>query len=501
MDALNSEYGDAIAIGSSLWGSQFGEIMDYNNILMIATLSFIPQFAAGDHFLAVRDTEGNTEFYECTAVGGEPFQVELVANPSFDPVFNDTTDSTIVSFGTADEVFKRAIVRSIEPQSETEVRVTAEEYLAEVYQSDDDELGSAPWIIPNQILNYPEFRITGEVAGFVDIGGQYAPEDVTFAFDNGTDLSDDGFFVIGNGVNASKIQFTAAGENNAARTDFDVLPNTFFYAVKATANGQESDLTTITLKLEESQLPPADSLAYWSLERPIEESESPGDYYYESFDSNKSYRIAVDNSPAVEVDGLAKFGLAVGALGAPLGLGFTQATAPESFKVQEAGTSWFVIQTRAGFDLASGIRIDKGPFGVEYLRITATESGGIISLALEVDLNIDTGTPLHLDITYDGVGAMTEYMLIALTSNGSDYTAYTSVDGIMAETTVVGDAALRGVWNADMITSAGNSQYLFDYKSDAGLATGSLIVAAGYTDRAMSLEQLDRLAEITLEAD
>ena len=40
--------------------------------------------------------------------------------------------------GREDEIIKRAIVKRIDPQSETDVQVTAEEYIAELYSDDDN---------------------------------------------------------------------------------------------------------------------------------------------------------------------------------------------------------------------------------------------------------------------------------------------------------------------------------------------------------------------------
>jgi len=484
MDALNSEYGDPIAIGSSLWGSQFGEIMNYNNVLMIATLSFIPSFASGDHFLSLRDKEGSTEIYLCTAVGGEPFQVELVSNPTFDPVFAETIDSTFVTFGKSDEVFKRAIVRKIEPQDEGRVTITAEEYLDLVYQSDNATLGAAPWIVPQQILNHAELRVAGDTVGFVDIGGQYKPEDVTFTFSNGTVISDDGFFSIGNGPTAGQVKITVSGAANASRNDFDTLPNESFYSVKATFGGEDSADTNITIKVLDSLLPPENTIAYWPIEEAVGSNldESP-DYI------NQTYNFG--NSPEfflTGVDGLFNFGFGYDADSA-----MDLFSPPADLKESESGTWWFVVKKKASMEMDLKIQKDiVTDLNSVILRATST------GLSIFIDYSDTAGSPeTNLDITYNYVAAVPDFFLVAFVSDGSDFQAYTSFDGFLSETSAVGDASLRSIWNDDIFENRATASDILRLRG----ISDTLVIAAGYVGEVMTLEKLNKLSAITLKPD
>ena len=497
MDALNSEYGDPIAIGSSLWGSQFGEIMNYNNILKIATLSFIPQFAVGDHFLSLRDKEGSTEIYQCTAVGGEPFQVELVSNPTFDPVFGETIDSTFVTFGTAEDVFIRAIVRKIEPQDETTVQITAEEYLDLVYQSDNATLGGAPWIVPNQILNYNESRVEGESVGFVDIGGQYTPEEVGFEFDNGTQLSDDGFFFIGTGpVDAGQIIFTAAGVASDARNDFDTLPNTSFYAVRAIFNSEESDLTTITLKVKESAVPPDDSIYY----SPIENfSEATGSLRSASVGNDELSWQVFNETFVVDIDGLLNFGFGSRANRI---LQDSSVDIPNSIRKSTVGTMYFLVDLSFSngdsnrYDMRFGNVNSSG--GARYGKIEFERLNSITALVTIEAFEGSFSTPVFTATSTVSI-ASSGFRFFALSSNGSAWTFY--MDGTGFETlTPSGDAGFDGYWFSDMFGSRDKADTDLIEVSAFDSSDGA-VIAHGMTSVVMTQTKLDKLASFMLDPD
>lgn len=137
MDALNSNYGDAIAIASDVFASQFGEVVDYD--APIVTLDFNPVFGVGTHYAAFRNREGEfSGLYEVESAGTNQIELTSPATLDFVPVTDGSMDSTLMCFGTADEIIKRAIVKRIDPQAETDVQVTAEEYVAEVFADDNN---------------------------------------------------------------------------------------------------------------------------------------------------------------------------------------------------------------------------------------------------------------------------------------------------------------------------------------------------------------------------
>lgn len=138
MDALNSEYGDAIAVASDIFTSQCGEIVSYS--APEVTLDFEPEFGSGTHYMAFRNRDGEMSGLYTVIATSNRDTVELTSPTSLDfvPVTDGSMDSTFCTFGNASEWGIRAICRRISPQGENNVNVTAEEYLAAVYQDDDN---------------------------------------------------------------------------------------------------------------------------------------------------------------------------------------------------------------------------------------------------------------------------------------------------------------------------------------------------------------------------
>lgn len=139
MDALNSEYGDIIAIASDVFSSQYGEVTAVSGSDI--TLDFEPDFSAGGtHYAAFRDEYGAFSGLYTVVAGPSSNQVTLSSPSSLDftPVTDGSTDPSFMSFGPASVWGKNAIIRRISPNDETSVTVTAEEYLEEVYTDDDN---------------------------------------------------------------------------------------------------------------------------------------------------------------------------------------------------------------------------------------------------------------------------------------------------------------------------------------------------------------------------
>jgi len=138
MDALNSEYGDAIGVASELFTSQCGEIISYSAPTL--GLDFVPEFGSGTHYVAARDRDGEMSGLYTVTQGSPNNTLTITSSPllQFTPVTDGSMDSSFIAFGDSDSWGKRAIVRQIQPQSDNTVSVTAEEYVAEVYGDDDN---------------------------------------------------------------------------------------------------------------------------------------------------------------------------------------------------------------------------------------------------------------------------------------------------------------------------------------------------------------------------
>ena len=138
LDALNSEYGDIASLASELFVSQCGEVVsvDGSNV----TLDFEPEFGEDSNYAAFRTREGLTSLY--VVVQGPSSNVITLLSPStldFTPVSDGSMDSTFVSFGSAEEWGVRGIIRTISPQGDNLVELTAVEYLPEIYANDNRE--------------------------------------------------------------------------------------------------------------------------------------------------------------------------------------------------------------------------------------------------------------------------------------------------------------------------------------------------------------------------
>lgn len=139
MDALNSNYGDRIAVASELFTSQCGEVTAYS--APSVTVDFTPTFGAGTHYAAFRNREGAYSGLYTVTQGSPNNVLTISSSPSsldFTPVTDGSMDSTFMSFGTEDEWAGAAIVRRITPQSDNIVQVIAQEYVAGVFADDDN---------------------------------------------------------------------------------------------------------------------------------------------------------------------------------------------------------------------------------------------------------------------------------------------------------------------------------------------------------------------------
>lgn len=137
MDALNDEYGSNILVSSPIFSSQCGSLMDYS--APTVTLDFEPEFGAGTHYAVFRNREGGHSGLYTVTAGAGANQITLVSPATLDfvPVTDGSMDDTFMVFGTAEQIGKQAIIRSIMPSDDNYVDVTAEEYVPAVYAYDD----------------------------------------------------------------------------------------------------------------------------------------------------------------------------------------------------------------------------------------------------------------------------------------------------------------------------------------------------------------------------
>ncbi len=118
--------------------SQCGQVVSVDGSDI--TLDFEPEFSDESNYAAFRTREGLTSLY--VVVQGPSSNVITLLSPptlNFTPVTDGSMDSTFVSFGSASEWGVRGIIRTISPQGDNLVELTAVEYMPEIYANDDGE--------------------------------------------------------------------------------------------------------------------------------------------------------------------------------------------------------------------------------------------------------------------------------------------------------------------------------------------------------------------------
>lgn len=154
LDALNCDYGDPIAIVSPLF-ARTCKVGHLENVIdsQIYTDVDLDFTASGDHYAIFRDKDGQFQGpYLVTA--GPTSRRMVLSSPtslSFDYVTQTSLslasesywsmEPTMFAVGPASSFYKRAIVRSISQQGETQVQVSAEEYVSSIFANDN---GTAP---------------------------------------------------------------------------------------------------------------------------------------------------------------------------------------------------------------------------------------------------------------------------------------------------------------------------------------------------------------------
>ena len=500
LDALNSNYGRPVAVAHDMFMSQYGEVVNYVSGTLILTLSFAPVFTvAQDHYIALRDLDGKVDFLQCTELTGN--EVQLSTGPTFTPVFESDTESTLASFGTSSEVFKRGIVRNVEMQSETEVRLVIEEYKEEVYADDDSSAGGRPYILDGQVFSYNEFRPADGFIGYVKSGSGYFPAFYDIVFDNGTKVSDDGFFELGVAPNISKLTMTAAGAANSARNNFDTLPNTFFYNLKTTYTGGESIVQDITLKVKDTAFPPEGTLAYWPMEslQPIPNTSAAwiNDYL------NNSYSLFGTSPELRDESGLKNYGYSVRLDNYAIENSVADGQLfPQDFLEQETGTYWIAVKNNT-FAVSWGFSLDihnddnaggRSEVSFKFNRLSN------ISFSVNIDASVYFPTlKTYTANSFPGISP-DDYLLIGIVGAGSEYKVYLSGGPGFITITDQTDTGAKGYWNAQTYDEPRPFKKI-RVDNVVGLNSPVEIVAAGYTSSQMTEQDLDKLAEYVFAVD
>jgi hypothetical protein len=136
MDGLNSNYGDPIAIASDIFGGQYGLVSDVSG--SVVTLDFEPE--VGADVATFRNPEGTKSSTHSITLGPGSNEITLVSpsTPDFTLITDENQQANLATIGSSDNYIKRAIVKRLEPTSDNEVQVTAEEYVADIYADDDE---------------------------------------------------------------------------------------------------------------------------------------------------------------------------------------------------------------------------------------------------------------------------------------------------------------------------------------------------------------------------
>jgi hypothetical protein len=130
---MNTYYGDPIGIVYELDAPHIGKLLSYSapNVTLDQDITF----GAGTHYACFRTDEGHFSGLYTVTAGGSANILVLSSPTTLD--FTPGDNNVYFSFGTLDQLVKRAIVRSVEPSEDGIIEVICEEYIAEIYQNDD----------------------------------------------------------------------------------------------------------------------------------------------------------------------------------------------------------------------------------------------------------------------------------------------------------------------------------------------------------------------------
>jgi hypothetical protein len=146
LDALNSDYGNADGLVSPLNANQSFFVVDHSRVNIEGTLTdtiildYAPNLTGGIYYAVFRKPTGHFSGLYQVIAGNLANQIYPVgpALLDFTPVYDDSMEPTICCIGLASELIERIWIRSIDPAGTDTVKVTAEEYIAEIFADDDN---------------------------------------------------------------------------------------------------------------------------------------------------------------------------------------------------------------------------------------------------------------------------------------------------------------------------------------------------------------------------
>ena len=137
MDGLNSSYlsYDGIAVEIPHYGKTGEVIGQQGNSLY---LSEPVEFATGAHYILVRKPTGHASGPWQVVQGADEYEVVITDGPlDFTPVFNGSQERPAFTFGNAEEICERVLIKDIKPTGTDRVALTAVNDDDRVYLYDD----------------------------------------------------------------------------------------------------------------------------------------------------------------------------------------------------------------------------------------------------------------------------------------------------------------------------------------------------------------------------
>lgn len=161
LDGLIPAYGSFVLAAHDVadWG-QFGDVMDYDSGSLILTLTEPVTFREGTHYIRLHRSNGTPTDAIVVTQGPAANQVVLATALDFTPVTDAPgKDRTRFAFGRADEEAMPVRIKSIVPQSETDIEITTVAEDDRVHTADNALLPS-----PNEVQD----PISADYSNIVD---------------------------------------------------------------------------------------------------------------------------------------------------------------------------------------------------------------------------------------------------------------------------------------------------------------------------------------------
>lgn len=120
MEGYLLQFGDHILVGHDINFNQYGVVESYNSFTQTVTTSEELIFTAGNNYIAIRDSSGNSVGAALCAAGVNANEVVLISAPSYAPERGDN-----FAFGELSTIYTQYIVLGLEPTDDDKVQVTA----------------------------------------------------------------------------------------------------------------------------------------------------------------------------------------------------------------------------------------------------------------------------------------------------------------------------------------------------------------------------------------